>query len=195
MATAVKIEQLAKVLNLTPRRVQQLVGEGMPRSARGAYDLGNCMSWYIRYLQKALETRSSGTEGSGITNLMTQRTRQAQESAERMQMANLKARGEVVLIADVQQKIQRAISFLGQDFDSVAQRVTTDEALQLKIEDELQRARARFADHLESLASGRSAVANGRARDSKARAPNAGGVGRPVPIAAARVAGAGAVAK
>jgi phage terminase Nu1 subunit (DNA packaging protein) len=46
-----------QALNVTPRRVQQLVEEGLPRAAYGQYDLGQAMAWYIRHLQAALERR------------------------------------------------------------------------------------------------------------------------------------------
>jgi phage terminase Nu1 subunit (DNA packaging protein) len=194
MAT-VALPQIARVLNLTVQRVTQLVSrEGMPRTSRGQYDLGACMQWYIRYLQKALQGKSTETDGS-VTNLMTQRTRQARETAERMQMANLKARGEVVLIVEVQHKAQKAIAYLGQDLDSVSQRVTADETLQEKIEDELRRARDRFADHLASLGGRPAALARGGEVDQEKAAPDAGGMGRPVPGATAGDTGAGAVAK
>jgi len=147
----VELNQLARVLNLTPRRVQQLAGEGLPRESRGNYDLAVCINWYIRYLQKALQSKSSDVDGS-VTNLMTQRTRQARATAERMEMANLKGRGEVVSAVDIRQQVLKAIAFLGQALDSISQRVTTDEVLQEKIDEELRAARDRFALDLESLA-------------------------------------------
>ena len=54
---AVKVDEVARALNLTPRRVQQLRSEGLPSVGRGQYELGPCMAWYIRYLQAALEKR------------------------------------------------------------------------------------------------------------------------------------------
>jgi phage terminase Nu1 subunit (DNA packaging protein) len=165
-ASAVSIDQLAKVLNLTPRRVQQLANEGMPRAARGRYELGPCMQWYIRYLQKALESRSSET-GNGITNLTTERTRQAHATAERMEMANLKARGEVVMIGAIRLQILEAIAFLGQALDAVSQRVTSDEALQEKIDDELRLARDGFAVNLESIVGRKRRMARSGAGDSE----------------------------
>jgi phage terminase Nu1 subunit (DNA packaging protein) len=146
--TLVGLPQLAKVLNLTPQRVNQLVAqEGMPRASRGKYDLGLAMQWYIRYLQKALQSRSIDTDGS-VTNLMTQRTRQARETAERMEMANLKARGEVMLTTEFEEKAHRAVEFLTKSLAPVAARATDDPAVQQKIEDEHRRARDRFAENL-----------------------------------------------
>ena len=69
-----------------------------------------------------------------------------------MEMANLKGRGEVVSAVDIRQQVLKAIAFLGQALDSISQRVTTDEVLQEKIDEELRAARDRFALDLESLA-------------------------------------------
>jgi len=38
---------LAECLNLSAARICQLVEEGMPKTARGLYDLGVCIQWYI----------------------------------------------------------------------------------------------------------------------------------------------------
>jgi len=69
MAT-VNGDRLSETLNVTVRRVQQLVKEGLPQVDRNRYDLGQCYFWYVRYLQKALQrclddpdfARSLGTQ-------------------------------------------------------------------------------------------------------------------------------------
>ena len=42
-----EVNAIAKALNITPRRVQQLKLEGLPSQGRGKYELGPCMFWYI----------------------------------------------------------------------------------------------------------------------------------------------------
>jgi phage terminase Nu1 subunit (DNA packaging protein) len=42
----VNVRELAAVLGISPRRVQQLVRLGMPRVARGKYDPTVCRMWY-----------------------------------------------------------------------------------------------------------------------------------------------------
>jgi phage terminase Nu1 subunit (DNA packaging protein) len=192
--THANVEQVAKALNLTARRVQQFVKLGMPQAARGQYELGACMHWYIRHLQKAIEARSSG-EGSNITSLVTERTKQAREQAERMQMANLKARGEVLVTADVRQQVLAAIAFLAQDLAAVPQRVMTDEATKAKIEDEIAVAQNRFAEHLAGLVGERPRVARSRRQHPGPSPPLAGTVGGRLPDSAAGEPGAGTVAK
>ncbi len=58
MAT-VNGDRLSEALNVTVRRVQQLVKEGLPQVDRNRYDLGQCYFWYVRYLQKALQRREN----------------------------------------------------------------------------------------------------------------------------------------
>jgi len=194
VAATADVEQVSRALNITARRVQQLVKEGMPKAERGLYDLGHCMLWYIKHLQKALAARSSGEDGS-MTSLMSERTKQARETSERMQMANLKARGEVLLAAEVKQEVSKAIAYLAQDLTALPQRITTDEAIQARAQDELILARDRFARNLESLAKPGGSVerrSRGHTRKAKTNPGRVGGRGKGAP---SRNAGAGTVAK
>ena len=70
MATA-PIESLAKLLDLTPRRVQQLAKEGViPKPAtRGQYDIIPSVVAYIRHLRAV----ASGDGG----DLLTEKTRRS----------------------------------------------------------------------------------------------------------------------
>jgi len=146
----VKIDALAQALNVTPGRVRQLVAEGMPRAAHGDYELGPCMSWFIRYLQRALEARSDGPDGS-VTRLMTERTKAARELTERMHTANLEARGKVLVAEDVRTHAQVAIAYLAQDLAPVPAAITDNPELRARIEDELRLAQERFAAGLAPL--------------------------------------------
>jgi len=57
------VEQVSHVLNLSPRRIHQLVKEeGMPRVSRGEYEMVKCVQWYIRFLRDQLEAAKHGTE-------------------------------------------------------------------------------------------------------------------------------------
>ncbi len=62
----VTVTVLARACHITPRRVQQLVADGMPRTNRGKYDLGVCMSWYIRYLQEQVERRTPSVHATPL---------------------------------------------------------------------------------------------------------------------------------
>jgi len=99
----VGLAQLAKALNLTPQRVNQLVPEGMPRSGRGRYPLGECMAWYIRYLQAALKNRSTDDGSGKLSHLTSERIATARAQREAIETRNAQARGELVLASDVRE--------------------------------------------------------------------------------------------
>jgi hypothetical protein len=55
----VEVQQLTRFLNLSERRIGQLVKEGMPKEGRGQYDPIKCAGWYVRYLQAAIATMNT----------------------------------------------------------------------------------------------------------------------------------------
>jgi phage terminase Nu1 subunit (DNA packaging protein) len=86
------LEQVAHVLNLTPRWVNRLVKEqGMPRHSRGEYDLVACVHWYIAFLEKRIEDAQKGTEDEA-----TARRRLISANARLRELQLAKARGEMV---------------------------------------------------------------------------------------------------
>lgn len=90
------VETVAKAMNITPRRVQQLAADGMPKATRGEYDLGQCMAWYIRYLQKAIEKRSDPGKDDGTLEFTRERSRLAKEQADKAALDNAARRGELL---------------------------------------------------------------------------------------------------
>lgn len=104
------VEQVAKALNITPRRVQQLVGEGLPRASKGDYDLGAAMVWYIRFLQRALEQRGSMDGGGNVMALAAERARLAREQADKTSLENAVRRGELAEIAAIAEEFGKAIA-------------------------------------------------------------------------------------
>jgi phage terminase Nu1 subunit (DNA packaging protein) len=92
----VTVEKLAQAMNITPRRVQQLVEEGMPREAHGAYDLGQCMAFYIRYLQNALERRDPQQLDSINAALRTERQRLTRMQADQLELELEETRGRLI---------------------------------------------------------------------------------------------------
>jgi len=143
------VQQIARALNLSTQRVQQLVKEGLPRDARGEYELGACMAWYIRYLQAAIERRSSG--GAPATALAAERSRQARERTERMRAQNLKARGEVILRDVMQAQLREAWAASQRYLRPIGERVSPDEATRAAIDAEVDAVLERLADDLEAL--------------------------------------------
>ncbi|HXE90479.1 MAG TPA: hypothetical protein VNK82_05885 [Terriglobales bacterium] len=92
----VGVEKIAKALNVTRRRVNQLVHEGMPRAERGKYELGACMAWYIRYMQSAFERREMFSDDGSSADVRRQRARMLKASADLAEMELAEKRGELV---------------------------------------------------------------------------------------------------
>lgn len=73
---------LAKLFNLTERRVQQLAKEGViPRAERGKYDLVGAVRGYVKYLQERAEGR-----GVAPQDLHTERARLVKAQADKTEI-------------------------------------------------------------------------------------------------------------
>ena len=67
MTPPVPVDALATLFNLSPRRIQQLVAEGvLPRPEKGRYDLLRCIRSYVMFLQRRAE--GLGVESSGMSD-------------------------------------------------------------------------------------------------------------------------------
>src|SRR5258705_7586015 len=75
-------DQIARALNISVRRVNQLVLEGMPRLATGAYNTGACLLWYSRYLLRALAREASPADLAELQELYSQKLRLLRAQAE-----------------------------------------------------------------------------------------------------------------
>ena len=105
MSTRVSVMRLAEVLGMTPRRVQQLVPEGMPKGARGEYALEACVQWLIKHLQsKIANGRPVGTTG------LSPRERLDCAKAEQEEYRLAQLRKEMVTIADYEQAMSALIT-------------------------------------------------------------------------------------
>lgn len=81
------VETIAALLDLTPRRVQQLASEGhIPKAERGRYELVPSVKGYIRYLKdRAINADvQGGEEGDHKRRLMKARADIAEMEAERI---------------------------------------------------------------------------------------------------------------
>lgn len=101
-----KLNETAKLLDVTPRRVQQLASDGIiPKPEQGEYDLAKCVISYIRYIRRL-------AQGSGDLSLTDERTRLAKEQADRAERENLLARGDLVpvgIVAGIFEKVFSAL--------------------------------------------------------------------------------------
>lgn len=88
---AVDVTMLARLLNLTPRRIQQLAAEGViPKDERGKYLLIPAVQQYVKYLQEKVGG------GSGVADLSSQRARLAKEQADKIERENAVRNGQLI---------------------------------------------------------------------------------------------------
>lgn len=94
---SVGVEELARVLNVTSRRIQQLAKEGViPRQKgeiRGKYPLGASISAYIANLQRQV---GGGDDGEALT---FERARLAREQADKIAMQNAVSRKDLAPVS------------------------------------------------------------------------------------------------
>jgi phage terminase Nu1 subunit (DNA packaging protein) len=84
---------ISKLLDLTPRRVQQLASEGViPRAEKGRYELVPAVRGYIRYLRD----RAIGAGVLPEDAARASRARLIKAQAEAQEMENEKVRGELL---------------------------------------------------------------------------------------------------
>ena len=101
------ISVIAKLLDLSDRRVQQLTREGViPKAERGRYELVPAVQGYIRYLRD----RSIGKDGAVIPDIAAERARLIKEQADKFAMENATARGELLPALLVGRAWEKAIT-------------------------------------------------------------------------------------
>jgi phage terminase Nu1 subunit (DNA packaging protein) len=87
------VDVIARILGITPRRVQQLAKEGLPTAGRGRYPLVPCVQWYVKYWQDRAEGRV--VEGVG-GRFDLARTRKVEAEAQLAEIEVAEAEGRLV---------------------------------------------------------------------------------------------------
>jgi transcriptional antiterminator len=141
MPSLVKIDKIAKALNLSDRRVRQLVQEGVfPREAHGLYDLAKCLLAHHHYLQKCLrEHNGTGENGAGGGGLTNERERHIRVQRERMELRLAKERGQLIPLETYRQT-------LFQDMQTLRERLLQLSQIAPQLEGEPREAIARKLD-------------------------------------------------
>jgi phage terminase Nu1 subunit (DNA packaging protein) len=110
------VNVIAKLLDLTPRRVQHLANEGViPRAEKGRYELVPAVQGYIRYLRE----RTIGKDGVVIPDIASERARLTREQADKMAMENATSRGELISVHLVRKSLERTFSAFGSRVDAI----------------------------------------------------------------------------
>ena len=88
-ATTFPLDFISKLLDLTPRRVQQLSAEGViPKAERGKYELVPAIQGYIRYLkERSIKADTSGDDYNAHRTRLT-KTRADLAEMEKAQIQN-----------------------------------------------------------------------------------------------------------
>lgn len=93
------IAVIARLLDLTERRVQQLGRDGVvPKPERGRYDLIGAVRGYVRYLREQVSHNAGGAADFGA-----ERIRLIKAKADLAEMEAAKMRGDLVAAAAVEQ--------------------------------------------------------------------------------------------
>src|SRR4051812_6403090 len=92
-------ETIARLLDLTPRRVQQLVAEGViPKAERGRYELVPVVRAYIRYLRERALSQDLGSDA-----FVQHRARLTKARADMAELEHAQMLGELVPAAQVEE--------------------------------------------------------------------------------------------
>ena len=102
----VGVKEIAAVLNLEVRRIQQLVHEGLPKKLRGRYDRDECVDFYIRYLQALVEKKAIVDPGGEVlANERESRLRLLKADADLREIELARERSQLVTIDDVEKEM------------------------------------------------------------------------------------------
>lgn len=145
---------MATMMNVTPRRVQVLASEfGMPRAAKGQYDAGKCLLWYIRYLQDALEKKAVPTGDGTYSGLKDERARSIRADAEMKEIELAEKRRDLVHVGVVKKAFVDLVHMTKARIMATPARIAPDVfgetsrvMIQAKIEKQLKEALNHLAD-------------------------------------------------
>lgn len=143
-------DQLAAIVDLTPRRLQQLRGEGMPSRGRGKWPLMDCLRWYIRYL------RDKNDVGPALVD---EKLRTERLKADKLEVEIKQLKGELIAIETVAQEVLEIMvtlrgEFLGLPGRLAMQLSKIDKAAECKrvLADEIRLTLNRSSEKLHGLA-------------------------------------------
>ena len=168
---------IAKLLGVSPRRLTQLVAEGIAiRVARGRYDLTKTVQNFIRYLKAQTPERGSKRYDDQTALLATRREMAEIELGER--------RGDLLAREAVESVFVETLVLMTQRLDGLGGRLAMDLAgesnpakIRRLISDEVRATRQGFADGLGRLCRDIEKLAGDRKPAKKANARRVGGRG------------------
>jgi phage terminase Nu1 subunit (DNA packaging protein) len=154
---AYPVGTIAKLFNLTERRVQQLAKEGIiPKGERGKYDLVECVTAYIKYLQELAFGQSLKP-----ADAHTEKTRLVRAQADHEELKVRERRGELISVGLVESEWTDMVSAMRAKLLSLPVRVAQVAISAQSIREIEENVRTQIYAALEELrATGQSEVAD-----------------------------------
>lgn len=150
------VEVMAKLLQITPRRVQQLANEGIiEKTDRGRYDLIKSVQGYIRYLNDQIPNKASSDGGTATARVdaEAERAKYMKHKAELTRMEEFEKKGLLVDAVAMRNEAYRIGRTVQQNILNIPPRLSQDLAIDTdpnsihrKLEVELRRAMQDIAD-------------------------------------------------
>ena len=166
------VEAIAELINLTPRRIQQLAKDGViPKPKRGLYDAGLTIRAYVEFLQKATEGRAPDATSAAVK---VQKSRLLEAQARRAELETAKAEGKMLDVNDVQQVFNEMATVVASGLEALPGRVAgelatiTDPAvIRQRLLREARQIRSSLADKFQSLAANGGSAPAAKRRQGK----------------------------
>lgn len=166
---------IASLLELTERRLQQLVSEGwIPRPQRGQYSLRDSVRGYIRYLKQHQRENTRGNETSRL----------ARAQAIKVEMENFRRMGELAVWSQVDELMRGLVIQMRSAHEGLPGRLSNELAglsdppkIYQRLQAELRRVDHLCADYLEKCADTLGAIPQPGATTSTVDTDDAGAMG------------------
>jgi hypothetical protein len=124
--TLVNAKILSGVFGLTETRIYQLAArEGMPRVARGQFDLISCIRWYVKYLRAKIEERSV-KYCSEDTATQDQRVRRMRAVADLKEMEVASMKEQLMTLSDIRSGLSDVVLIVKARFRSLPARLSAE---------------------------------------------------------------------
>lgn len=161
------LQTIAKLLDLTPRRVQQLASDGyIPRASRGKYKLVPAVQGYIRYLRACANSEATSADYE------RERARLTKMKADAAELENARLAGKLVDVDAVIDGVQQANARVRNQLLSLPQRLAPEAAPETNVNAVQEIAQGIVSDILAELSD-----PNGVCREAEKR--NVDGSGQP----------------
>lgn len=102
-------QDIARIFEDTESYIHKLVKEGMPQAARGKYELGECMLWYIKYLKMKLKSRRRVIGDDDGTTERAARLRLVRAEADLRELELARERGQFAAVVDFEKLVTEMV--------------------------------------------------------------------------------------